>query len=89
MPSSANLKLMKYQNNQVHCCSHLLKDERTMNMPSSEYNEFRRIALDWRDSREALQRLHDEIARKYDDGSELLRRVDSLHQTRFSDMNLR
>jgi len=59
-----------------------------MNMPSSEYNEFWRIVRDWSGSREELQRLYDEIARKYDDGPELLRRVDSLHQTRFSDMNL-
>lgn len=58
-----------------------------MNMPSSEYNDFYRVVADWSGSKEALQRLYDEIARKYDDGHEILERVESLHQRRFSGMN--
>ena len=48
-----------------------------MNMPSSEYNELYRRVRDWSGSKEALQRLYDEVYYKYDDGREILRRVDS------------
>lgn len=59
-----------------------------MNMPGSDYNEFYRIVRDWTGSREELQRLYDEVYRKYDDGHEILVRVDSMYQRKFSGMNL-
>ena len=47
-----------------------------MNMPSSKYNEFYKIVRDWEGSKEGLQRLYDEVYYEYDDGREMLRRVD-------------
>lgn len=58
-----------------------------MNMPSDEYNKISREVADWSGSKDALQRLYDEIYYKYDDGHEILERLESLHQRRFSGMN--
>ncbi len=58
-----------------------------MNMPAREYNEFYRIVRDWNGSKEGLQKLYDEVYYKYDDGAEILRRVDSLYQRKWT-MNL-
>lgn len=58
-----------------------------MNMPASEYNDFYKIVRDWSGSQDALQRLYDEVYYKYDDGAEILRRVDSMYQRRWT-MNL-
>ena len=48
-----------------------------MNMPSSEYNELYKRVRDWSGSKEGLQRLYDDIYYKYDDGKEIIRRLDS------------
>ena len=56
-------------------------------MPDSEYNDFYRIVRDWSGDKESLQRLYDEIYYKYDDGAEILKRVESMWQRRFTDMN--
>ena len=58
-----------------------------MNMPAREYNEFYRIVRDWNGSKEGLQNLYDEIYNKYDDGKEILQRVDSMYQRKWV-MNL-
>ena len=58
-----------------------------MKMPASEYNDFYKIVRDWSGSQDALQRLYDEVFYKYDDGAEILRRVDSMYQRRWT-MNL-
>ena len=58
-----------------------------MKMPDSEYNDFYRIVRDWSGDKESLQRLYDEIYYKYDDGAEILKRVESMWQRRFTDMN--
>lgn len=55
-----------------------------MKMPASEYNDFYKIVRDWSGSKEALQRLYDEVYYKYDDGAEILRRVDSMYQRRWT-----
>lgn len=57
-----------------------------MNMPSSEYNELIRRIRDWNGSKEGLQRLYDDIYYKYDDGKEIIRRLDS-YQSKWT-MNL-
>ena len=57
-----------------------------MNMPSGEYNRVYRLIRDWFGSKEALQALYDEIFRKYDDGREMIRRLDS-YQSKWT-MNL-
>ena len=48
-----------------------------MNMPSSEYNDLYRRVRDWNGTKESLQRLYDDIYYKYDDGREIIRRLDS------------
>ena len=58
-----------------------------MRMTASEYNDFYRVVRDWSGSKVDLQRLYDKVAEKYDDGHEILERVESLHQHRFCDMN--
>ena len=57
-----------------------------MNMPSSEYNELIKRIRDWNGSKEGLQRLYDDIYYKYDDGKEIIRRLDS-YQSKWT-MNL-
>ena len=53
-------------------------------MPASEYNDFYKVVRDWSGSKEALQKLYDEVYYKYDDGAEILRRVDSMYQRRWT-----
>ena len=48
-----------------------------MNMPSREYSEVCERVRDWKGTKEQLQRLYDEIFEKYDDGREMLRRIDT------------
>lgn len=55
-----------------------------MKMPASEYNDFYKVVRDWSGSKEALQRLYDEVYYKYDDGAEILRRVDSMYQRKWT-----
>ncbi len=55
-----------------------------MKMPASEYNDFYKVVRDWSGSKEALQKLYDEVYYKYDDGAEILRRVDSMYQRRWT-----
>jgi len=57
-----------------------------MNMPNDEYYKMREIISEWRGTQESLQKLYDEIYYKYDDGAEMLRRLDS-YQRQYS-MNL-
>ena len=59
-----------------------------MNMPASEYNTVYRQIEDGYFSNEGLQRLYDMIVAKYDDGREIVRRLDSLHNHKYSGMNL-
>ncbi len=58
-----------------------------MKMPASEYNTFYRVVRDWSGTKEDLQRLYDEVFRAYEDGHEILERVESMYQHRFSGMN--
>lgn len=55
-----------------------------MKMPASKYNDFYKVVRDWSGSKEALQKLYDEVYYKYDDGAEILRRVDSMYQRRWT-----
>lgn len=55
-----------------------------MNMPAKEYNEFYRIVRDWNGTKEDLQALYDSVYDSYDDGAEILRRVDSFYQRRWT-----
>ena len=58
-----------------------------MRMPDSEYNTIMREIKDGRwNNKEALQRLYDEIYYKYDDGAEMIKRLDS-YQSKWT-MNL-
>ena len=47
-----------------------------MNMPASEYNEICKMVRNWTGTKEQLQALYDSIYARYDDGSEMLRRID-------------
>lgn len=47
-----------------------------MKMPDKEYNETMHMIRSWSGSKEALQRLYDDIYYKYDDGREMIRRLD-------------
>lgn len=57
-----------------------------MKMPDREYNEIMHMIRSWSGSKEALQRLYDDIYYKYDDGREMLRRLDQ-YQSKWT-MNL-
>ncbi len=57
-----------------------------MNMPGSVYNEMYRRVRDWTGTKEELQELYDYIYATYDDGSDILRRIDT-YQTKWI-MNL-
>jgi len=57
-----------------------------MRMPDAEYNRVMRVIKDWSLSKEALQKLYDEIYYSYDDGSDMLRRLDC-YQSKWT-MNL-
>ena len=59
-----------------------------MNMPASEYNKIYRQIEDGLFSRDALQRLYDMIVATYDDGREIVRRLDSMHNHKYSGMDL-
>ena len=57
-----------------------------MKMPDREYNEIMYMIRSWSGSKEALQRLYDEIYYNYDDGREMIRRLDQ-YQSKWT-MNL-
>ena len=57
-----------------------------MKMPDKEYNEIMYRIRSWNGSKEALQRLYDDIYYKYDDGREMIRRLDQ-YQSKWT-MNL-
>ena len=57
-----------------------------MRMPDREYNELMRLIRSWSGTKEGLQRLYDEIYYKYDDGREMIRRLDT-YQSKWT-MNL-
>jgi hypothetical protein len=59
-----------------------------MKMPDSEYNEICRKVDAGFYSRDALQALYDRIVSAYDDGREIVRRIDSLHNRKYSGMDL-
>ncbi len=48
-----------------------------MNMPSDEYNRMLDLVRNWNGTKEALQKIYDEIYYSYDDGREMIRRLDS------------
>lgn len=48
-----------------------------MNMPSSEYNRLIDVVRNWSGTKEGLQKLYDEIYYSYDDGRDMIRRLDS------------
>lgn len=57
-----------------------------MRMPDREYNEVLRRIKDWRGTKEELQALYDRIYDSYDDGKEMLYRLDK-YQSKWT-MNL-
>ena len=59
-----------------------------MNMPSDEYNKAAKQMDDGYFSKEGLQNLYDSIVARYDDGREIVRRLDSMHNRRYSGMDL-
>ena len=46
-----------------------------MNMPGSEYKRLMQLISNWIGTKEELQALYDKIACSYDDGPEMLRRL--------------
>ena len=54
-----------------------------MKMPDSEYNNYMKMIQNWSSSKEALQKLYDEIYYKYDDSKEMLYRLDK-YQTKWT-----
>lgn len=47
-----------------------------MRMSTREYENYRELISNWRGSKEGLQRIYDEIYYRYDDGREMIRRLD-------------
>ena len=54
-----------------------------MKMPDSEYNSLKRLISDWKGTKEELQMIYDKVAWTYDDGPEMLRRLDK-NQSKWS-----
>ena len=54
-----------------------------MKMPDSEYNSLKRLISDWKGTKEELQMIYDKVAWTYDDGPEMLRRLDE-NQSKWS-----
>lgn len=65
---------------------HWYKGETNMKMPDNEYNSMMRLIKEWTGTKEQLQKMYDEIYYKYDDGAEMLRRLDK-YQSKWT-MNL-
>lgn len=57
-----------------------------MKMPGSEYNSLKQFISNWNGTKEELQMVYDRVARTYDDGPEMLRRLDK-YQSKWN-MNL-
>ena len=55
-------------------------------MPNSEYNSLKQLISNWNGTKEELQMVYDKVAWTYDDGPEMLRRLDA-YQSKWS-MNL-
>lgn len=70
----------------VFCESLFVEEELKMKMPDSEYNSLKQLISNWNGTKEELQMIYDKIAWTYDDGPEMLRRLDKC-QSRWS-MNL-
>ena len=47
-----------------------------MKMPDSEYNVLIKVISNWQGTKEDLQAVYDKIAWTYEDGPEMLRRLD-------------
>jgi len=54
-----------------------------MRMPDAEYNRLYKVVRDWTGSKEGLQKLYDEIYYEYDDGADMLYRIDK-YQTKWT-----
>ena len=54
-----------------------------MKMPDSEYNSLKRLISDWKGTKEEHQMICDKVAWIYDDGPEMLRRLDK-NQSKWS-----
>lgn len=82
--TSATVMIMETH---VFCGSLFVEEELKMKMPDSEYNSLKQLISNWNGTKEELQMIYDRIAWTYDDGPEMLRRLDKC-QGRWS-MNLR
>lgn len=60
----------------VFCGSLFVEEELKMKMPDSEYNSLKQLISNWNGTKEELQMIYDRIAWTYDDGPEMLRRLD-------------
>ena len=58
-----------------------------MRMPSRYYDDYRELISNWRGDKNGLQRVYDEIFYKYDDGREMLRRLDSYQHSWTMDLH--
>ena len=81
--TSATVMIMETH---VFCGSLFVEEELKMKMPDSEYNSLKQLISNWNGTKEELQMIYHRIARTYDDGPEMLRRLDKC-QSRWS-MNL-
>ena len=81
--TSATVMIMETH---VFCGSLFVEEELKMKMPDSEYNSLKQLISNWKGTKEELQMIYDRIAWTYDDGPEMLRRLDKC-QSRWS-MNL-
>ena len=81
--TSATVMIMETH---VFCGSLFVEEELKMKMPDSEYNSLKQLISNWNGTKEELQMIYDRSAWTYDDGPEMLRRLDKC-QSRWS-MNL-
>lgn len=81
--TSATVMIMETH---VFCGSLFVEEELKMKMPDSEYNSLKQLISNWNGTKEELQMIYDRIAWTYDDGPEMLRRLDKC-QSKWS-MNL-
>ena len=71
--TSATVMIMETH---VFCGSLFVEEELKMKMPDSEYNSLKQLISNWNGTKEELQMIYDRIAWTYDDGPEMLRRLD-------------
>lgn len=58
-----------------------------MKMSSRDYDNYKDLISNWRGDKNGLQRVYDEIFHRYDDGREMLQRLDTYQRNWTMDLH--